>query len=176
MIEDGHLFLSAMSADSLEDLFVDGLQKIYYTEQQLEEALEELESGAEDEEIQSAFSEHREETRTHIERLEEVFEAVGQEAEGKQDRVVDAMIEEHEEFTEQDPDGKVLERYNIAAGQKSEHYEIAAYGNLIPLADQLGMDDAADTLEETLREEQDALEKLSKLGEGYDYGEIPSEA
>ncbi|ELZ33463.1 hypothetical protein C474_05265 [Halogeometricum pallidum JCM 14848] len=165
-----------MSANSLEDLFVDGLQKIYYTEQQLEDALEELESGAEDEEIQSAFSEHREETRTHIERLEEVFEAIGQDAEGKQDRVVDAMIEEHEEFTEKDPDDKVLERYNIAAGQKSEHYEIAAYGNLIPLADQLGMDDAADTLEETLREEQDALEKLSKLGEGYDYGDIPSEA
>ncbi|MDS0294315.1 ferritin-like domain-containing protein [Halogeometricum luteum] len=165
-----------MSADSLEDLFVDGLQKIYYTEQQLEDALEELESGAEDEEIQSAFSEHREETRTHIERLEEVFEALGQEAEGKQDRVVDAMIEEHEEFTEQNPDDKVLERFNLAAGQKSEHYEIAAYGNLIPLADQLGMEDAADTLEETLREEQDALEKLSKLGEGYDYGEIPSEA
>lgn len=164
-----------MAIDSLEDLFVEGLQEIYYTEQQLTEALEELESGAQEDEIKNAFSEHRSETEQHAQRIEEVFEEIGHDAETKEDPVVEAMIEQHEEFTSQDPDEKILERFNIAAGQKSEHYEIACYGNLIPLAQQLGYEDVADTLEQNLREEQDALEELSELGEEFDYGEIPSE-
>ncbi len=164
-----------MAIDSLEDLFVEGLQEIYYTEQQLVEALEELESGAQEGQIQSAFSEHREETRQHVQRLEEVFEEIGRDAEAKEDPVVDAMVEQHEEFTNQDPSEKVLERFNIAAGQKSEHYEIACYGNLVPLAQQSGHEDAADKLERNLREEQDALTELSELGEAFDYGEIPSQ-
>ena len=106
-----------MSADSLEDLFVDGLQKLYYTEKQLLDALEELASGSSDESVKEAFSEHRQETQTHVERLEEAFERMDKSAETKQDRVVDAMIEEHEEFTGQNPDEKVLERFNITAGQ-----------------------------------------------------------
>ena len=59
-------------------------------------------------------------------------------------------------------------------GQKSEHYEIAAYGNLIPLADQLGYDDLADQLERTLREEQEALDELAEIGEEFDYGQLSS--
>jgi ferritin-like metal-binding protein YciE len=165
-----------MSADSLEDLFVDGLQKIYYTEKQLLDALEELESDSSEERVKEAFSEHRQETQTHVERLEEAFEQMDRSAETKQDRVVDAMIEEHEEFTSENPDEKVLERFNIAAGQKSEHYEIASYGNLIPLADQLGLEEVADLLEENLREEQEALDELSQVGEEFDYGEIESSA
>jgi ferritin-like metal-binding protein YciE len=161
-----------MSVDSLNELFVEGLQKMYYTEKKLQEALEELEQSSEDEQVKSAFSEHREETQTHVERLEKVFEHLDQSPEAEQDRIVDAMVEEHEEFTSQDPDGKILERYNIAAGQKSEHYEIAAYGNLIPLADQIGMDEAADLLEENLREEQEALDELSQIGEAFDYDEV----
>jgi ferritin-like metal-binding protein YciE len=164
-----------MSVDSLNELFVEGLQKIYYTEKKLQDALEELEQSSEDDEVKSAFSEHREETQTHVERLEKVFEHLDRSPEGKQDRIVDAMIEEHEEFTSENPDEKVLERFNVAVGQKSEHYEIASYGNLIPLADQLGMDEAADILEENLREEQDALDELSEIGESYDYGEIPAD-
>lgn len=165
-----------MTADSLEDLFVEGLQKIYYTEKQLVDALEELESGSTNEQVKQAFSEHREETQTHVDRLEDVFEHVDQSAETKQDRVVDAMVEEHEEFTQEDPSDEVLERFNIAAGQKSEHYEIATYGNLIPLADELGYDEAADILEENLREEQDALDELSQVGEQFDEGEMQSES
>jgi ferritin-like metal-binding protein YciE len=163
-----------MSADSIEDLLVEGLQEIYYTEQQLTDALEELESGAQEEEIRNAFSEHREETKEQIDRLEEVFEAIGYEVEAHRDPIVDAMIEQHEEFVQGDPDGKVLERYNLIAGQKSEHYEIACYGNLIPLAQQLGYDDVADTLEQSLREEEEALDEVSELSEEYDYGDIES--
>ncbi|MDQ2051585.1 DUF892 family protein [Natronolimnohabitans sp. A-GB9] len=86
-------------------------------------------------------------------------------------RLVDAL-EELEEFMSNDPSDEACDRFNIAAGQKSEHYEIATYGNLIPMADQLGMDDVADTLEQTLREEQDELDTLSEYGEQFDYGEL----
>ena len=82
------------------------------------------------------------------------------------------MIQSYEEFLEKDPSEEVLDRYNIAAGQKIEHYEIAAYGNLIPIADENGLEKAADILEETLREEQDELEDLSKLGEEFDRGDL----
>ena len=81
------------------------------------------------------------------------------------------MIQSYEEFLEKDPSEEVLDRYNIAAGQKTEHYEIAAYGNLIPIADEIGLEEVADILEKTLREEQDELEKLSKLGAGFDRGD-----
>lgn len=161
-----------MCANNLNELFEDGLKHVYYTEQQLLDALEELESQSSREEIQSAFSEHRSETQGHVGRLEEIFGELGEQPETKTDSAVDGLIEDHEEFVNQDPDQDVLDRYNIAAGQKSEHYEIAAYGNLIPIADELGMDEIADTLERNLREEEDALDKLSGIGEEFDYGQL----
>lgn len=164
-----------MCANSLDELFQDGLKHAYYTEQQLVDATEELASGTSEDEIASAFSEHHEETQTHVDRIEEVFNAIDESPETETDNTVDGLIENHEEFVRQDPDQHVLDRFNIAAGQMSEHYEIAMYGNLIPVADQLGLDDVADTLEQNLREEQDALDKLSEIGEEFDYGQIPSE-
>ncbi|MFC7154245.1 ferritin-like domain-containing protein [Halomarina halobia] len=160
-----------MSADSdaLEQLFEEGLQKVYYTEQQLVDALQQMEEEeVSDERVKQAFSEHREETRGHVDRLEEVFESMDASPETKQDRVVDAMIQEHQEFVEQNSDERVLERFDIAAGQKTEHYEIATYGNLTPLAADLGMDDAADRLERNMREEQEALDRLSRISEQFD--------
>lgn len=161
-----------MSIDSTEDLFVSGLKHAYYTEQRLLDALEELEETSSNEELKSGFAEHREETQTHVDRLEDVFDQLDHEAEAAEDPVIEGMIETHEEFMSKDPSDEAIDRYNIAAGQKSEHYEIAAYGNLIPMADQLGLDDVADMLEETLREEQDELETLSEMGEQFDYGEL----
>lgn len=164
-----------MCANSLNDLFEDGLKHAYYTEQQLVDATEELANQTSEDEISSAFLEHHEETRGHVSRLEEVFDAIGESPETKPDSAVDGLINDHDEFASQNPDQTALNRFNIAAGQKSEHYEIAMYGNLIPLADQLGMDDVADTLEQNLREEQDALEELSTIGEEFDYGQISSD-
>ncbi|SDJ46610.1 YciE/YciF ferroxidase family protein [Natronorubrum texcoconense] len=161
-----------MSIDSTEDLFVTGLKHAYYTEQRLLDALEELEETSSSEELRSGFAEHREETEIHVDRIEDVFDQLDAEAEAEEDPVVEGMIEAHEEFMGKDPSDQAIDRFNIAAGQKSEHYEISVYGNLIPMADQLGMDDAADTLEETLREEQDELETLSEMGEQFDYDEL----
>ncbi|KYH26925.1 hypothetical protein HAPAU_08130 [Halalkalicoccus paucihalophilus] len=161
-----------MTIENTEDLFVEGLQHVYYTEQRLLDALSELEESSSEEELQEGFAEHREETQQHVERLEEVFEAVGREPEAAEDPVVEGMIEAHEEFVEKEPSDGALDRFNIAAGQKSEHYEIACYGNLTPMADQLGLDEAADILERNMREEQDALDELATLGEQFDYGRI----
>ncbi|WP_306052610.1 YciE/YciF ferroxidase family protein [Natronococcus wangiae] len=161
-----------MTIDTTEDLFVAGLKRAYYTEQRLVDALEGLEGTSSSEELQDGFAEHREETRTHIDRIEQVFDRLDTEAEAEEDPVIEGMIEAHEEFMSKEPSDEAINRFNIAAGQKAEHYEIATYGNLIPMADQIGVDDAADTLEETLREEQDELDTLSEYGEQFDYDEL----
>ena len=96
-----------------------GLQHVYYTEQRLLDALSEPEEGSSSEEIREAFAEHRSGTETHVERLEEVFETLGASAEAAEDPVVEGMIEAHEEFVEEDPSDEVLDRFNVAAGQKS---------------------------------------------------------
>ena len=163
-----------MTANSTEDLLIDGLQELYYAEQQLVEALGTLADQTEDETASQAFSEHREETQEHVDRLEQVFDQIGQEAQTKEERVVDALIQEHEEFASNN-EGEVLDRYNIAAGQKTEHYEIAAYGNVTSLAGKLGYEDAADLLEQSLREEEDALDELSEAGEQFDEQQVASD-
>ncbi|MFH5801228.1 ferritin-like domain-containing protein [Haladaptatus sp. CMAA 1911] len=156
-----------MTSDDTQKLLVEGLQELYYDEQQLVDALETLAEQTDDESASQAFSEHREETQEHVERLEEVFEQIDEQPQERDDRVLDALIEEHEEFASEN-DGEVLDRYNIAAGQKTEHYEIAAYGNVTSLAGKLGYDEASDMLAETLREEQSALDELSQAGEQFD--------
>ncbi|AEH38005.1 ferritin-like domain-containing protein [Halopiger xanaduensis] len=164
-----------MSMDTIQDLFEHGLEDIYHAEHQLLDALEDLEENTERDEIASAFSEHREETQGQIDRLEEVFEMFGEPPEKEECEGIEGLLEEYEEFESMDPSQEVMDYHNMAAAEKTEHYEIAAYGNLIPLADQLGMDEAADLLEENLREEQDALEELKELTEQYEMDAIPAE-
>ncbi len=164
-----------MSTATIHDLFEHGLEDIYHAEHELLDALEDLEEQTEDDEIAQAFAKHREETEDQIDRLEQVFEEFGEPPEKEECEGIEGLISEYEGFLETDPDQNVLDYHNMAAAEKTEHYEIAAYGNLIPLADQLDLDDAADMLEENLREEQDALEKLKELTEGYDMESIPAQ-
>ncbi|APW97352.1 hypothetical protein CHINAEXTREME_06030 [Halobiforma lacisalsi AJ5] len=164
-----------MSMDTIQDLFEHGLEDIYHAEHQLVDALEDLEENTERDEIAEAFAEHREETQGQIDRLEEVFEMFGEPPEKEECEGIEGLIEEYEEFESMDPAQEVMDYHNMAAAEKTEHYEIAAYGNLIPLADQLGMDEAADLLEENLREEQDALDELKELTETYAMDAIPAE-
>lgn len=164
-----------MSLETIHDLFEHGLEDIYHAEHQLLDALDELEQNTERDEISIAFAEHREETQGHIDRLEEVFELFGEPPEKEECEGIEGLIEEYEEFTSEDPSPDILDYHNMAAAEKTEHYEIAAYGNLIPIADQLGMDEAADLLEENLREEQDALDELKELTEEFEIDAIPAE-
>lgn len=163
-----------MTLESNEDLFVEGIQELYYTEQQLVDALETLAEQTNDETASNGFAEHREETQRHVDRLEQVFDQIGQEPQTRQERVVDALIEEHEQFAGEN-DGDVLDRYNMAVGQKTEHYEVAAYGNLTSLAEKLGYDEAADLLEETLREEEEALDEITQASEQFDQQQVASD-
>ncbi|MDF9745021.1 DUF892 family protein [Natrinema salsiterrestre] len=108
--------------------------------------------------------------------LEDIYHAEHQLLDALEDlEGVEGLLEEYEEFTSMDPAQDVMDYHNMAAAEKTEHYEIAAYGNLIPLADQLGMDEAADLLEENLREEQHALEELTELTEEFEMDAIPAE-
>jgi ferritin-like metal-binding protein YciE len=156
-----------MSVSTLDELFEHELEDIYFAEHQLLDALEELAGQVEKQEIRDAFEEHREETQGHIDRLEEVFNMIGEPPEEEECEGIEGLLEEQEEFAEDDPAQEILDLFNLAAAQKTEHYEIAAYGNLTLLADELGMGEAADLLEENLREEEEALDKLSTLTENY---------
>lgn len=156
-----------MTTDSIDELLTQGLQELYYTEKQLVDALETLADQTNDEAASQAFAEHREETIEQVERLEQVFEQIGQEPQETEEPVVKALIDEHEQFA-QENEGDVLDRYNMELGQKTEHYEIASYGSLTSLAEKTGHDEAADILAETLREEEQALEKVTQASEQFD--------
>lgn len=154
-----------MTVDSPEQLFEHELEDIYYAEHELLDVLDELADQTEDEEATQAFQQHRDQTEGHVERLEEVFEMIGEPPEEEECEGIQGLVEEHDEFLDQDPDQEILDVFNLTAAQKTEHYEISAYENLTTLAEQLGEDDAADLLEQNLREEQETLEELEQLAE-----------
>ncbi|MDZ5810750.1 DUF892 family protein [Halorubrum sp. AD140] len=162
-----------MTVTNLKELFVHGLEDIYYAEEELLDALQDLENQTDEDEIAEAFAAHHEETQGHIDRLDEVFQMLDMEPETEECEGIEGLINEHKTFVEEeDPEQEVLTLHNLIAGQKTEHYEIAAYGNLALLADRLGMDDAGDLLHENLEEEQEALEKLSGFVDDYDYDKV----
>ena len=162
-----------MSANNLRELFVHDLEDVYYAEQELLEALEDLEEQTGTQEFAQAFADHRDETQGHLDRLEEVFEMLDMEPEVEECEGIEGLVEEHEGFVEEeDPSQEVLDLHNLVAAQKTEHYEIAAYGNLALIADRLGMDEAGDLLHENLEEEQETLDELSSFVDDYDYGRV----
>ena len=162
-----------MSANT-NKLFESELKDIYDAEQRIEEALGELSSEVEDEEIRKAFEEHREETRTHIERLEEVFNSLGIDSGDEECEVTKGLVEEHDDFSDQSPSQAELELFDLTAAQKTEHYEIASYGNLAKIADQLGEEEIGDLLHKTLEEEEETLDELTQLAEDFDYDRLQS--
>jgi len=128
------------------------------------------------EELTMAFEAHLEETRGHVAALEQVFASLDEKVRGKHCDGVAGIIEEGNSILEEDFDGEVLDACIIAAGQRSEHYEMAAYGTVIAWAEALGLNDVADVLRETLEEEKAADEKLSALAEGEINQEAASSA
>jgi ferritin-like metal-binding protein YciE len=158
-----------MSMQSPQELFEHELEDIYYAENELLSVLSDLEEQTETEAVAEAFREHRDETETHVDRLEEVFDMIDKPPEETECEGINGLVEEHEDFLEEDPTQEILDLYNIGAAEKTEHYEISAYGNLAHLADQLNMDEAAELLGETLDEEKETLETLKELTEDYEY-------
>ena len=154
-----------MKLDSLEPLFVEELRDIYNAENQLTKALPKMAKAASSEELKSAFQEHLEQTKEHMERLEEIFEEMGKKPTGKTCKAMKGLVEEGSEMMQEDGEDSVIDAAIIAAAQKIEHYEIASYGTVRAWAEQLGKDDAVDLLQQTLDEESETNEKLTELAE-----------
>jgi ferritin-like metal-binding protein YciE len=145
----------------LRDTFLQELMDIYDAEKQLVKALPKVAKAAEHEELKSTIEAHLEETEEHVERLERVFEIIGETAKSKKCAAMAGMLEEGQEVIKEKEGDAAL----ICAAQKVEHYEIASYGCLLTWARILGEDEAADVLEETLDEEKNADDKLTSLAE-----------
>jgi ferritin-like metal-binding protein YciE len=156
---------SGSSQKGLEDLFLDGLKDIYYAEKKITKALPKMAKAAQGEEVVAAFEKHLAETQAQVERLEEVFELLGQTAKGKACPAIDGILEEGDEIAREYKGASALDAGLVAAAQAVEHYEIARYGTLIKWAELLGKTDAAEILKETLTEEEATDEALSQLGE-----------
>jgi ferritin-like metal-binding protein YciE len=153
-------------AGTLHDAFIDELRDTYDAERQLTKALAKLANAATAPKLREAFQSHLEETQIQIQRLEQVFETVDEKARGKHCEGIAGIIEEGKTIMEEDFDGATMDACLIAAGQRAEHYEMAAYGTLVAWARAMGHDEAAELLQQTLDEEKAADEKLSGLAEG----------
>ncbi len=151
----------------LEKLFTDSLKDIYWAEKHLTKALPKMQKAATTDELKSAIEEHLTQTEGQITRLEQVFELCGKKAQAKKCDAMEGLIKEGESVVEETEDGSMTRDAGIImAAQKVEHYEIATYGSLVQFAKTLGMDEAADLLEQTLDEEKGADEKLTQIAEG----------
>jgi ferritin-like metal-binding protein YciE len=151
---------------TMNDLFVHQLQDIYYAEKQLVKALPKMAEKASDKQLKDGFLTHLEETRTHVQRLEQVFQMQGLTVKAIDCPAIDGIIKEAEETASEVADKAVLDAALINAAQAAEHYEIARYGSLIAWARQLGRTDCAGVLQKTLDEEKATDKKLTSLAEG----------
>lgn len=146
---------------TLRETFLEELGSIYDAEKQLLKALPKMAQGAGHEDLRHAFEEHLEQTESQAERLEQVFEVVGEEPQARSCKAMQQLIQEAQQLIKEHHGDAAL----ICAAQKIEHYEIASYGALQSWAQMLGEEDAADLLEETLDEERDTDERLTETAE-----------
>lgn len=151
----------------LREFFVDELKDIYWAEQKLVKTLPKLQKAATSEELQTAFENHLEETKTHVQRLEKAFKLLGEKPVAKKCDAMEGITEEGSSVIEDTDEGTATRDVALVmAGQKAEHYEIATYGGLIQIATTLGEDELAELLKETLEEEKIADQKLTEIAEG----------
>jgi ferritin-like metal-binding protein YciE len=150
---------------SLDDLFVHTLQDIYYAEQQITKALPKMISKVTTPELKQGFEKHLGETRNQIKRLEQVFQMHGESPKAVTCPAIDGILEEANQILGDSKDSEVIDAAAAAAAQAVEHYEIARYGTLIAWARELGRDDCAGVLEQTLAEEKATDLKLTEIAE-----------
>jgi len=164
----------------LEDFFYDELKDIYWAEKHLTKAIPKMVKAATAEELKNAFTEHLEVTKTHVSRLEQVFELLGKKAQAKKCEAMDGITKEAESIIEDTEEGTSTRDVGlIMAAQKVEHYEIATYGGLAQLATTLQLQDIADLLKSTLKEEKEADVLLTNIAENdinYEAAEEEAEA
>ena len=155
-----------MSVETLRELFIDELKDLYSAEKQIARALPKLAKAVSTPELKEALLSHLEETKGHVERLEQIGEIVGKKLTGKTCAGMRGVLEEGSEVVEEVDEGNVRDAALIGASQRVEHYEMAGYGTARDFAKLLSMEDAVDLLERTLEEEKAADRKLTSIAKG----------
>ena len=155
-----------MQLTSLNDVFAEQVADLRSAENQLIEALPKMAGAASDSSLREAFNHHLEETRTHAERIEQVIQQFGGQVPNEECKAMQGLIEEGDDIVNADGDPTARDTALIAAAQRVEHYEIAAYGTARTLAQQLELPEAASLLEQTLEEERKADGLLNKIATG----------
>lgn len=154
-----------MKLDSLRTLWIEEMRDLYSAENQIIKALPKMAKNATNPELKEALESHLEETRGHVERLEEIFEKLGKKPTGKTCKGMQGLIAEGSEVMSEDGADAVIDAAIIAAAQRVEHYEMAGYGTARTFASILEEDEAEDLLQETLDEEGEADKKLTDIAE-----------
>jgi len=152
-----------MKLETMQDLFVEQIEDLYDAEKRLVKALPKMAQECTSDRLRVALEEHLEETKGHVDRLERVFQALQQDAKGQTCQAMKGLIDEGEDVISDTEPGPLRDAGMIAAGNRVEHYEIAAYGSARTFAQTLGMLEVAELLEETLEEEKAADEKLTEI-------------
>jgi ferritin-like metal-binding protein YciE len=155
-----------MQVNTIHDVFVDQLADLYSAEQQLVQALPKVAQAANDQKLREAFQMHLDQTRGHVERLDRVFQSMGISVPQEHCEGMEGLLKEGDQVVQASGSGPAKDAALIAAAQRVEHYEIAAYGTAKTLADQLDLPDASDLLDQTLDEESAADKMLSKIATG----------
>ncbi len=150
---------------TMDQLFHALLQDVYYAEKELTKALPKMAKEAENDDLKEAFTNHLEETKNHVQRLEKAFEMIGKPAKGKKCDAILGIVAEGKEVIDEVEDADTLDAGLIASGQAAEHYEIARYGTLCAWARQLGKPQIERLLHETLEEEKKADALLTRIAE-----------
>jgi ferritin-like metal-binding protein YciE len=154
-----------MKLPSLKTLLIEELRDLYSAETQLVKALPKMARAASTEELSDAFNEHLEITKGHVNRLEEIFERLDEKPKGHACQAMEGLLREGTEAIEAEGEDSVRDAALIIAAQKIEHYEISGYGSVRTIAELLGEDHAAELLQETQDEEEEADQKLTQLAE-----------
>ncbi len=156
-----------MKLNSLHDLYIAELRDLFDAENRIIKALPKMAKAAGSPELRSAFEEHLQQTQMQADRLSRIFERIGDSPKGGKCKGIEGIIDEGEDLMDEDAPAAVGDAALIAAAQRVEHYEIAAYGTVRTFAQRLGAEQDAQLLEETLREEKAADKKLTTLAESY---------
>jgi ferritin-like metal-binding protein YciE len=152
-----------MASANLKELYIDELRDLYNAENQLIKALPKMAKAANSEELRSGFEAHLEQTKGHAQRIEQIFQTLGEKPTGKKCKAMEGLVEEGSETIDEDFEGEIMDAALIGAARRVEHYEIAAYSTVIKFAEMLGQDQAVELLEQTLEEETETDEKLVGL-------------
>jgi ferritin-like metal-binding protein YciE len=154
-----------MEIDSLRKLYVEELKDLYSAEKQILQALPRMAKKVKNAQLKAAFEEHVRQTEGQVERLDQIFEALGKSPRGKKCKAMEGLVEEGKEILQEDMDDETRDAALIAAAQRVEHYEIAGYGTVRTYALHLGEKEQARLLQLTLDEEGQTDKKLTQLAE-----------